>query len=53
MVFTHQLVFHDDKSRPAMAKGLTAQELKPVSVDKTNYKQVLVDSGYYTAEQLK
>lgn len=27
VVFTHQLVFRDDKSRPAMAKGLTAQEL--------------------------
>jgi putative multiple sugar transport system substrate-binding protein len=26
--------------------------LKPVSVDKSNYKQVLVDSGYYKADQL-
>ena len=26
--------------------------LKPVSVDKTNYKEILVDSGYYKADQL-
>jgi len=26
--------------------------LPPVSVDKSNYKEVLVDSGYYTADQL-
>jgi len=27
--------------------------LEPVVVDKTNYQKVLVDSGYYTADQLK
>lgn len=27
VVFTHQLVFRDEKSRPPMAKGLTASEL--------------------------
>jgi putative multiple sugar transport system substrate-binding protein len=27
--------------------------LQPVVVDKTNYQKVLVDSGYYTADQLK
>ncbi|MGN7455328.1 multiple monosaccharide ABC transporter substrate-binding protein [Paenibacillus pasadenensis] len=27
--------------------------LEPVSVDKDNYKQVLVDSGYYTEDELK
>jgi putative multiple sugar transport system substrate-binding protein len=27
--------------------------LEPVSVDITNYKEVLVDSGYYTEDQLK
>jgi putative multiple sugar transport system substrate-binding protein len=26
--------------------------LDPVSVDKTNYQKVLVDSGYYTAAQV-
>jgi len=27
--------------------------LEPVSVDITNYKEVLIDSGYYTEDQLK
>ena len=27
--------------------------LEPVIVDKDNYKEVLVDSGYYTEDQLK
>jgi putative multiple sugar transport system substrate-binding protein len=27
--------------------------LQPVAVDKSNYQQVLVDGGYYTADQLK
>jgi putative multiple sugar transport system substrate-binding protein len=27
--------------------------LEPVSVDRTNYKEVLIDSGYYTEDQLK
>lgn len=27
--------------------------LEPVSVDKTNYESILVDSGYYKAEELK
>jgi putative multiple sugar transport system substrate-binding protein len=27
--------------------------LEPVSVDKTNYKEVLIDSGYYTEDQLQ
>ena len=27
--------------------------LEPVSVDKSNYKEVLIDSGYYTADQVK
>lgn len=27
--------------------------LEPVSVDKSNYKEVLVDSGYYTEDQLQ
>ncbi|MEO6084642.1 MAG: multiple monosaccharide ABC transporter substrate-binding protein [Umezawaea sp.] len=27
--------------------------LQPVVVDKTNYQKVLVDSGYYTADQIK
>jgi putative multiple sugar transport system substrate-binding protein len=27
--------------------------LDPVIVDKSNYKEVLVDSGYYTEDQLR
>lgn len=34
-------------------KVVPAYLLDPVSVDKTNYKKVLVDSGYYTEDQLK
>ncbi|WP_404818874.1 multiple monosaccharide ABC transporter substrate-binding protein [Streptomyces phaeolivaceus] len=35
------------------AKVVPAYLLEPVSVDKTNYQKVLVDGGYYTADQLK
>lgn len=34
-------------------KTVPAQLLQPVSVDKDNYRKVLVDSGQYTADQLK
>ncbi|MEU7600630.1 multiple monosaccharide ABC transporter substrate-binding protein [Streptomyces sp. NPDC041003] len=34
-------------------KTVPAQLLQPVSVDKENYQKVLVDSGQYTADQLK
>ncbi|MER7667314.1 multiple monosaccharide ABC transporter substrate-binding protein [Kitasatospora sp. NPDC096128] len=34
-------------------KVVPAQLLQPVSVDKDNYQKVLVDSGQYTADQLK
>ena len=27
--------------------------LKPILVDKSNYKEVLIDTGYYKPEQLK
>ncbi len=27
--------------------------LQPVTVDKTNYQKVLIESGYYTADQIK
>jgi putative multiple sugar transport system substrate-binding protein len=27
--------------------------LKPVAVDLSNYKQALIDTGYYTADKLK
>ncbi|UUU21806.1 multiple monosaccharide ABC transporter substrate-binding protein [Streptomyces sp. DSM 40750] len=35
------------------AKVVPAYLLEPVSVDKANYEKVLVDGGYYTADQLK
>ncbi|NLY42893.1 MAG: sugar ABC transporter substrate-binding protein [Clostridiaceae bacterium] len=34
-------------------KVVPAYLLEPVSVDKTNYEEVLIDSGYYTREQLE
>ncbi|MFJ9770622.1 multiple monosaccharide ABC transporter substrate-binding protein [Kitasatospora sp. NPDC101157] len=34
-------------------KVVPAQLLQPVSVDKDNYQKILVDSGQYTADQLK
>ncbi|MFJ8207648.1 multiple monosaccharide ABC transporter substrate-binding protein [Streptomyces sp. NPDC096033] len=34
-------------------KTVPAQLLQPVSVDKENYRKVLVDSGQYTEDQLK
>ncbi|WP_432139270.1 MULTISPECIES: multiple monosaccharide ABC transporter substrate-binding protein [unclassified Streptomyces] len=44
---------NDTKTYDNGAKVVPAYLLKPVSVDKTNYTQVLVDGGYYTADQLK
>ncbi|MFJ9282717.1 sugar ABC transporter substrate-binding protein [Kitasatospora aureofaciens] len=35
------------------AKVVPAELLQPVSVDKDNYQKILVDSGQYTADQLK
>ena len=34
-------------------KVVPTQLLTPVTVDKENYEKVLIDSGYYTADQLK
>ncbi|TCN18088.1 multiple monosaccharide ABC transporter substrate-binding protein [Mesobacillus foraminis] len=34
------------------AKVVPAYLLKPLSVDKSNYEELLIDSGYYTKEQL-
>jgi putative multiple sugar transport system substrate-binding protein len=33
-------------------KVVPAYLLEPVSVDKSNYQKVLVDSGYYTSAQI-
>ncbi len=35
------------------SKVVPAYLLEPVSVDRTNYQKVLVDGGYYTADELK
>jgi putative multiple sugar transport system substrate-binding protein len=44
---------NDTKTYNNGVKVVPSYLLVPVSVDKTNYKKVLVDSGYYTADQLK
>ncbi|MFR9798272.1 multiple monosaccharide ABC transporter substrate-binding protein [Streptomyces sp. MS06] len=44
---------NDTKTYDNQAKVVPAYLLQPVSVDKTNYQKVLVDGGYYTADQLK
>ncbi|MFF5896111.1 multiple monosaccharide ABC transporter substrate-binding protein [Streptomyces argenteolus] len=44
---------NDTKSYDNGAKVVPAFLLQPVSVDKANYEKVLVDGGYYTANDLK
>lgn len=44
---------NDTKTYDNGVKVVPAYLLTPVSVDKSNYKQVLVDGGYYTEDQLK
>ncbi|KOG33427.1 multiple monosaccharide ABC transporter substrate-binding protein [Streptomyces resistomycificus] len=44
---------NDDKTYDNGSKVIPAYLLKPVSVDKTNYKEILVDGGYYTEGDLK
>ncbi|MEU3856222.1 multiple monosaccharide ABC transporter substrate-binding protein [Streptomyces sp. NPDC028722] len=44
---------NDVKSYDNGSKVVPAYLLQPVSVDKTNYADVLVKGGYYTASQLK
>jgi len=44
---------NDTKSYDNGVKVVPAYLLEPVSVDITNYKEVLIDSGYYTEEQIK
>jgi putative multiple sugar transport system substrate-binding protein len=44
---------NDTKTYDNGVKVVPSFLLKPVLVDKSNYKQVLVDSGYYKAEQLE
>ncbi|MFF3940089.1 multiple monosaccharide ABC transporter substrate-binding protein [Streptomyces phaeofaciens] len=44
---------NDTKTYDNGAKVVPAYLLQPVSVDKANYEKVLVDGGYYTADELK
>ncbi|MBX4955328.1 multiple monosaccharide ABC transporter substrate-binding protein [Rhizobium lentis] len=44
---------NDTKTYDNGVKVVPSYLLKPVAVDKTNYKQILVDSGYYTEDKLK
>lgn len=44
---------NDTKTYNNGVKVVPSYLLKPVAVDKSNYKQILVDSGYYTEAQLR
>lgn len=44
---------NDTKTYENGVKVVPSYLLKPVPVDKSNWKQVLVDSGYYKADQFK
>lgn len=44
---------NDTKTYDNGVKVVPSFLLEPVSVDKTNYKQTLVDSGYYSEDELK
>lgn len=43
---------NDTTSYDNKEKVVPAYLCEPVSVDKTNYKEILIDSGYYTKEEL-
>ncbi len=44
---------NDDKTYNNGVKVVPSYLLVPISVDKTNYEKVLIESGYYTADKLK
>jgi len=44
---------NDRKTYDNGVKVVPSYLLKPVLVDKDNYKQILIDSGYYKASQIK
>ena len=48
-----EVTVNDTKSYDNGSKVVPSYLLKPVLVTKENYKQILVDGGYYTEEQLK
>lgn len=49
----HQPEVNDTKQYDNGVKVVPSYLLQPVSVDKENYQKLLVDSGQYTADQLK
>jgi putative multiple sugar transport system substrate-binding protein len=44
---------NDTKTYDNGVKVVPSYLLKPVIVDKSNWKQVLVDSGYYKEDQIQ
>ena len=44
---------NDDKTYNNGVKVVPSYLLVPVSVDKSNYEKILIESGYYTADKLK
>ena len=44
---------NDTKTYENGVKTVPAYLLKPVSVDKSNWKEVLIDSGYYKLNQIQ
>ena len=44
---------NDTKTYNNLVKIVPSYLLKPVAVDKTNYKKILIDSGYITEDKLK
>jgi putative multiple sugar transport system substrate-binding protein len=44
---------NDDKTYDNGVKVVPSYLLQPVSVDKSNYRQVLINGGYYTPADLK
>ena len=53
MLSGKKVEINDTKTYNNKVKIVPSYLLKPVAVDKTNYKAVLVDSGYIKEEQLK
>lgn len=53
MLSGRKVEVNDTKTYENGVKVVPAQLLKPVSVDASNWKQVLVDSGYYKENQIR
>ncbi len=53
MLTNKTVEINDTKTYNNKVKIVPSYLLKPVSVDLSNYKQVLIDSGYYTEAQIK